>query len=116
MSACTAVPVMPGRVPSIPLMQAQPCVPKRDGQVKPGHDDGEAKPTHKKARRLGGPFVLHQQRAKRLRRYAAACWFTERSAILVSKPSAFFSSSSVSCRSSATCGLPISLAQAHSVP
>ena len=48
--------------------------------------------------------------------YAAACWFTERSAILLSKTSAFFSSSSVSCRSLAICGLPISFAHAHSVP
>src|SRR6478735_460466 len=29
---------MPGLVPGIPLSGARPCVPKRDGRDKPGHD------------------------------------------------------------------------------
>jgi hypothetical protein len=28
------------RVPVIPVQLARPCLPKRDGRDKPGHDDG----------------------------------------------------------------------------
>jgi hypothetical protein len=31
--------VITGLVPVIPLILATPCVPKRDGRAKPGHDE-----------------------------------------------------------------------------
>ena len=31
--------VMAGPVPATPINMAQPCLVKRDGRVKPGHDD-----------------------------------------------------------------------------
>jgi hypothetical protein len=30
---------MPGLVPGIPIRKAMPCLPKRDGRDKPGHDN-----------------------------------------------------------------------------
>jgi len=34
--------VVPGRVPGTPIWDARPCIPKRDGRDKPGHDKREA--------------------------------------------------------------------------
>ena len=38
-SSYCAVPVMPGLVPGIPIRWARPCLSKRDGRDKPGHDE-----------------------------------------------------------------------------